>query len=84
MYREKIRQQANAALSKYGTDVSINQVESAQWMKSLSAGVDADCQDVFVALRIKSTVLFFLVFFHHNVLIHVFLIGPNFFLQLLK
>ena len=24
MYREKIRQQANAALSKYGTDVSIN------------------------------------------------------------
>lgn len=27
MYREKIRQQANAALSKYGTDVSINEVE---------------------------------------------------------
>lgn len=32
MYREKIRQQANAALSKYGTDVSINQVEPAQWI----------------------------------------------------
>lgn len=26
MYREKIRQLANAALSKYGTDVSVNQV----------------------------------------------------------
>lgn len=28
MYREKIRQQANAALSKYGTDVSINAVDT--------------------------------------------------------
>lgn len=28
LYREKIRQQANAALSKYGTDVSMNQVET--------------------------------------------------------
>lgn len=43
-----------------------------------SSGVDADCQDMFVALRIKSIVLLFF-FFHHNVLIHVFLIDPNFF-----
>uniref|UniRef100_A0A671X849 ADP-ribosylation factor GTPase-activating protein 2 n=1 Tax=Sparus aurata TaxID=8175 RepID=A0A671X849_SPAAU len=28
MYREKIRQQANAALSKYGTDVSIGQMKT--------------------------------------------------------
>lgn len=28
MYREKIRQQANAALSKYGTDVSMSQGET--------------------------------------------------------
>lgn len=26
MYREKIRQQANAAMSKYGTDVSLSEV----------------------------------------------------------
>uniref|UniRef100_A0A667WQ20 ADP-ribosylation factor GTPase-activating protein 2 n=1 Tax=Myripristis murdjan TaxID=586833 RepID=A0A667WQ20_9TELE len=30
MYREKIRQQANAALSKYGTDVSINTPEKKE------------------------------------------------------
>lgn len=34
MYREKIRQQANVALSKYGTDVSIDEVE--QWGNKLN------------------------------------------------
>lgn len=35
MYREKIRQQANAALSKYGTDVSIGQMKTVWGVKHI-------------------------------------------------